>query len=199
MSKAILFKNKNKEAIYVCPYYPVGSIYKSTSNINPTNFFGGTWNLISSGNERQHVGSEVIFSNLSGYGNVSKTNIIGAYNYETILGLFDNITVPSGFHREYRLTFQGRTGGDNRVKVFLNNIETSAKGTWSAETFRVIGGSAYFKESDLLFETTMGYSGAGLNLKYEVTGSDSNWNIFFISIQGFLVTDDYFYVWKRVS
>ena len=46
MSKGILFKNKNNEPIYPCPYFPVGSIYLSVNNVNPGTIFGGTWEQI---------------------------------------------------------------------------------------------------------------------------------------------------------
>ena len=120
MSKGIKFRNKNNEHIYPCPYMPVGSIFKSTSNTNPSTYFDGTWVLVHSGYERQQIGSQVIYPDISGSGNVSKTNLIGAYTYETISGIFDNISIPAWCHKEYRITFQARTGGDNKITIFLN-------------------------------------------------------------------------------
>ena len=66
----------------------VGAIYKSTSNTNPSTIFDGTWTLVHSGYERQQIGTQVLYEGISGSGNVGKTNLIGAYNYELIIGLF---------------------------------------------------------------------------------------------------------------
>lgn len=46
MSKGIVFRNKENEKIYPCPYFPIGSIYLSLSSTNPSTYFGGTWELI---------------------------------------------------------------------------------------------------------------------------------------------------------
>ena len=46
MSKAIVFKTKSNEKIYPCPYFPIGYIYLSATNIDPGSIFGGTWERI---------------------------------------------------------------------------------------------------------------------------------------------------------
>ena len=50
-------KTKNNEKIYPHPYFPVGSIYLSVVNTNPSIWFGGTWELISQG--RTLVGVDI--------------------------------------------------------------------------------------------------------------------------------------------
>lgn len=49
MSKSIQLKNINNEKIYPHPYYPVGSIYLSVNNTNPSQWFGGKWEQIAKG------------------------------------------------------------------------------------------------------------------------------------------------------
>ena len=42
MGKGILFK-KGNEPMYPCPYMPIGSLYFTTNNVNPSTYFGGSW------------------------------------------------------------------------------------------------------------------------------------------------------------
>ena len=43
--KSIQLK-QNGEKVFVYPYFPIGYIYLSVSNVNPSTYFGGTWEQI---------------------------------------------------------------------------------------------------------------------------------------------------------
>lgn len=181
--------------------YPVGSVYISmdASGVLPAAIAAiGTWSSIFSGYERQCIGSQVLYDQVIGNGTKTKVSLLGAYQYGLIDGVFSNITIPSGYHKEYRLTFQGSTGGSSIIRVFLNNIETSGVMTWSNDSFRNLGASNYFKESDITLETTMGYSNPGINLKYS-NSNDTDYRIYNITIHGFIVSDTMTYKWKRTA
>lgn len=182
---------------YFDELYPIGSVYKTTSSSIP--FDKGTWNLIKTEPDRNYIGSQVIHTGTSGNATVGKTSLYGAYSYQLIDGVFANTTCPSGYHREYRLTFQGTTGSNTFIYCYINNIQTSGVKTYSENTFRTIGATSYFKESDIVLETTKGYSLKGTNFHYAVTGSSSPWEFKNATIHGYYVSDKTYYYWERIA
>lgn len=48
-SYGVQLKDKNGNKVYPSPYWPVGSIYLSVTNVNPGTIFGGTWQKIATG------------------------------------------------------------------------------------------------------------------------------------------------------
>lgn len=182
---------------YFNELYPIGSIYKTTSNTIP--FSKGTWTKIAESPDRRCVGSQILHPGLSGSALVSKTNILGAYGTTLYSNIFNHVTIPTGYHKEYRLTFQATCGGNTQIQLFLNNVSTDQGGTWSGNTFRVFSSSGFFKESDIVLETTYGYSNPGTNLKYAVTGNASSWQFWNVTVHGYLASNETWYTWKRTA
>lgn len=98
-------KDKNGNAFYPCPYYPVGSIYISLSNINPSEFFGGTWTklesrfLIGSGNATGEGGEHYSFiPNATGgeYSHKLTINEMPSHYHRNPLGIPDDRNFSGG-------------------------------------------------------------------------------------------------------
>ena len=49
MAKAVQLLDKNNNKCYAAPYWPIGSIYISVVNSNPSKWFGGTWAAFGTG------------------------------------------------------------------------------------------------------------------------------------------------------
>ena len=87
----IQIKDENNNNVYPCPFYPVGSIYISTNNVDPKNYFGGTWERFSKG--RVLVG---IDENQTEFNKVNKTG--GNKNLQSHNHNFSGNTNNSGGH-----------------------------------------------------------------------------------------------------
>ena len=195
--------DKNVNSNIFLKTYPVGSIYVSTSNIDPTEIYGGTWELNREFNDVISAGSQVIYDLVSEKGIVSKTQILTAYGYNLIDNPYQ-LVIPSGYHAEYSLSFQLTSTDAVKVSVFLNNIQTDEKQTWSQDAFRVLTSSKRFKKSDIVLEKANSATTNGLNLYYQTTCGNSShcagvFKIYNITINYYHVSDITYYEWKRIS
>lgn len=134
------------------------------------------------------IGSQIIYTGKGGSGAVAKTALLGAYGTTLIDGVGGNVTVPSGWHKEYKITFQVTTGGDCQVHIWLNSHDMCSGGTWSSNTFRTIPSSSLMKASAIGQETTLGYGNPGINLYYSVVGNTS-WEFWNVTVHCYLVRD----------
>ena len=49
MARGVYLKDKNGNKCYPAPYWPIGSIYISVNNTNPSQWFDGVWESFGSG------------------------------------------------------------------------------------------------------------------------------------------------------
>lgn len=138
--------------------------------------------------DKIHVGSQQIYD----YYTTSASGeavLATAYDYRLIEGVFNDVTIPTGYEKAYKITFQYTTANSNICNVRLNNITSYNCNTWSSDKFRSIGTTRMFKQSELTMETASGYSRNGLNL-YVSNSEAYTVKIWAITIHGYLVRTD---------
>lgn len=123
MSKSIQLRNKDNEKMYPHPYYPVGSIYLSVNNTNPSKWFGGIWEQIAKG--RTLIGVD---TSQSEFNTVKKTGGEKTHNLTVN-------EIPSHSHlmsREEGMFWSPSNGGtwglNSGNGVQRNNFNTQATG-----------------------------------------------------------------------
>lgn len=60
-NKGVKMKDKNGNIYYPCPYYPVGTIIKTSVNQNPSSLLGGTWTKMQKDYDLIYTGSQCIW------------------------------------------------------------------------------------------------------------------------------------------
>ena len=112
--------------------------------------------------------------------------------------MFQFPNAPSGYHKSFKVSVQGTTGGNNPINIYLNNLLCVSINTWSGPTFKNGVISSLLKNSDIQLATTLNYSYPGINLYYEVVNSGS-WQFQNVLYHQFYESDVPFNKWKRLS
>ena len=131
MAKAVWLK-QGSEKYYPAPYWPIGSIYISVVNTNPSQWFGGVWESFGAG--RVLVGVDTTQTE---FNTVLKTG--GSKSVTLNLN-----QIPSHYHNMYhtgRLLYwdSGLTG----MGYPNYNGATPIQSTWEARTANSGGGQAH--------------------------------------------------------
>lgn len=150
MSKGIVFKS-GTEKIYPCSFYPIGSVYISFSNTNPTTYFGGTWEQIkdkfllccgnsypvnSVGGETSHVLS---LNEMPNHGHSFTTSNNGYHDHQVALNGDPN------FNIYYRLSWGSSNTG---YCISGNNINGQSSGASYPSIAKGNGGHVHTGNTD---------------------------------------------------
>ena len=113
---------------------------------------------------------------------------VGQSNYN-ILPKINN--VPSGWHIEYICSWLGGTSGNNRIQVWVNNIQCGEASTYTPNAGFLNSVSTRFKQSDITLEPVLSYSLSGINIKVKLINGSTNGVAYLrsLTITAFLVKD----------
>lgn len=151
MSKSIQLKDKNNNKYYPHPYYPIGSIYLSINNTNPSTWFGGTWSLIAQG--RTLVGVD---TNDTDFNTVQKTGGNKSHTHTT---------------GDHTLTVNEMPAHNHGVFSNTDYRQSSGVGYWGWD---LIEGYCYGNEKNVNNGGGTRNAGGGQAHNHGDTGSTSN-------------------------
>lgn len=136
MAKAVWLK-QGSEKYYPAPYWPIGSIYISVVNTNPSQWFGGTWQSFGSG--RVLVGvdtSQTEFNKVMKTGGskyLQKHLHTGIYYIRIESGR--DITLNSGT-KGYRIPYEGRWSTSEGAGTGNREIVTAYEGGGNSQNLQ---------------------------------------------------------------
>ena len=203
-NKGIKMKDQNGNIFYPCPYYPIGSTFKTTVNQNPSTLFGGTWQLVKKFYDIIHIGSQELYD-VYDFGNntdaTGKIGIVGCYGEEMFEGIFAGLNETDhypGYNRQIQLSAMCTTYGSADINVYLNSTLMIHRGTWSEGRFRRCDVSGLVPVSSLGREKIFNYSGTGVILYVEKTAG-SGGIVRSITAHGMFVSNNPVYLWRRTA
>lgn len=207
--KAIKLKDADGNDVFPCPYYPVGSIYESTSSTNPTNYFGGTWECIYNDYDYIHLGSQVVHPGVQdqSLGGGGSTTIVlqGAYASQ-FQALQTGVNCPPGYSYKYRWTAEVTTNGNLQCVLRVNGVNvTDQVGTWSNTQFRqTMAGGFYKLGTDIKARSTsdIGYGTDGYVYSlYAInnSGYTQAFSVWDVMAHLFAVSNNKIYKWRRTK
>lgn len=167
---------------------------------------GGEWTSICDGYERVliddlNIYPETVTGTCHSQDGWSAPNyLVGSGDYNLLNGFHYN--VPTGYHIEFMLSALIRTGNNNKLKFFLNNLHSYEGITWSESDYRTWVRSPYYTKDQIIMEKLPRYNGNGINLTYKTlntTGSNQSFSFYGVHILMYLVSDEPIYKWKRVK
>lgn len=167
---------------------------------------GGEWTSVYDGYERVliddlNIYPETVTGTCHSQDGWSAPNyLVCSYNYDLLNGFQYN--VPTGYHIEFMLSALITTGGDCRIKFFLNNLHSYDGMTWSGSNFRTWIRSPYYTKDQIIMEPLPDYGYTGISLAYKTlntTGLNQSFSFYDVHILMYLVSDEPIYKWKRIK
>ncbi|MDO4173728.1 MAG: hypothetical protein Q4D42_03090 [Eubacteriales bacterium] len=115
---------------------------------------------------------------------VMQPYIVQAYNYHLIDQIFENMTIPDGYKRAYRLSAVINTNNAGKLSIQINDLLLIYDGTWSTSEYRMPHMSRKFYEDEIAYKEFG--KGAGLELKVSVENQTSDAYAWGVTIHGYL-------------
>ena len=139
----IVQNNETKSISLIDMIYPIGSIYMSVNNVNPSILFGGTWEqikgryLMGAGKTSQNTNTyhgtlpaEALTwdwqagDTLGEYDHILSTNEMPSHNHQGITWYGDNtqpITLNTGSYTGFALPYSSGTNQDSKNAIHTNS------------------------------------------------------------------------------